>query len=116
MKTAKVFPAVLADAPTRPKTRFAAREARDRSCGVDLTQMPGFQSDTALVLLGELGPDFAERFPTAKHSGSWLGLCPDNRITGGGNHKFEHPRRAEPGGDRLAPGCARIEPGAERFG
>ena len=32
---------------------------------------------------GELGPEFAAKFPTAKHFGSWLGLCPDNRITGG---------------------------------
>ena len=36
-----------------------------------------------LVLVCELGPAFAEKFPTAKHFGSWLGLCPDNRITGG---------------------------------
>ena len=28
-------------------------------------------------------PEFAAKFPTAKHFGSWLGLCPDNRITGG---------------------------------
>ena len=45
--------------------------------------MPDFQSGTALVLLGELGPDFVDRFPTAKHFASWLGVCPDNRITGG---------------------------------
>ncbi len=36
-----------------------------------------------MVLLGELGPEFAAKFPPAKHFGSWLGLCPDNRITGG---------------------------------
>ncbi len=36
-----------------------------------------------VVLLGELGPEFAAKFPPAKHFGSWLGLCPDNRITGG---------------------------------
>jgi hypothetical protein len=35
------------------------------------------------VLLCELGPEFAHKFTTAKHFGSWLGLCPDNRITGG---------------------------------
>ena len=45
--------------------------------------MPGFQTPTVLVLLCELGPEFAAKFPTAKHFGSWLGLCPDNRITGG---------------------------------
>jgi len=51
--------------------------------GVDLTAVPGFQTPTVLVLLCELGPEFAEKFATAKHFGSWLGLCPDNRITGG---------------------------------
>ena len=45
--------------------------------------MPGFQTPTVLVLLCELGPAFAGKFPTAKHCGGWLGLCPDNRITGG---------------------------------
>jgi len=69
--------------PQKNEPRFAAREELYRTCGVDLTQVPGIQSGTALVLVAELGPDFAERFPTAKHFGSWLGLCPDNRITGG---------------------------------
>ena len=36
-----------------------------------------------LVLVCELGPTFADKFATAKHFSSWLGLCPDNRITGG---------------------------------
>ena len=69
--------------PQKNEPRFAARAAVYRTCGVDLTQVPGLQSGTALVLLAELGPDFADQFPTAKHFGSWLGLCPDNRITGG---------------------------------
>jgi transposase len=69
--------------PQKNEPRFAARAELYRTCGVDLTQVPGIQSGTALVLLAELGPDFAERFPTARHFGSWLGLCPDNRITGG---------------------------------
>jgi hypothetical protein len=70
-------------APQKNEPRFEAREELYRTCGMDLTQVPGIQSGTALVLMAELGPDFAERFPTAKHFGSWLGLCPDNRITGG---------------------------------
>ena len=45
--------------------------------------MPDFQSGTALVRRGDLGPDFVDRFSTAKHFASWLGVCPDNRITGG---------------------------------
>ena len=69
--------------PQKNEPRFEARAELYRTCGVDLTQVPGLQSGTALVLLAELGPDFAERFPTAKHFASWLGLCPDNRITGG---------------------------------
>lgn len=67
----------------RNEPRFAARAELHRLCGVDLTQVPGVQVNTALVLFTELGPDFVERFPTAKCFASWLGLCPDNRITGG---------------------------------
>jgi transposase len=67
----------------RNEPQFTAREECYRVLGVDLTAVPGFQTPTVLVLLCELGPEFAEKFPTAKHFGSWLGLCPDNRITGG---------------------------------
>jgi transposase len=67
----------------RNEPQFAAREECSRVLGVDLTAVPGFATPTVLVLLCELGPEFAAKFPTAKHFGSWLGLCPDNRITGG---------------------------------
>lgn len=67
----------------RNEPRFDAREECYRVLGVDLTAVPGFQAPTVLVLLCELGPEFAAKFATAKHFGSWLGLCPDNRITGG---------------------------------
>jgi transposase len=67
----------------RNEPQFKAREECYRVLGVDLTAVPGFATPTALVLLCELGPEFAAQFPTAKHFGSWLGLCPDNRITGG---------------------------------
>ena len=50
--------------------------------GVDLTAIEGIGVLTALTLLTEVGPDMS-RFPTEKHFCSWLGLCPDNRITGG---------------------------------
>jgi transposase len=69
--------------PQRNEPQFAARTECYRVLGVDLTAVPGLAAPTVLVLLCELGPDFAEKFPTAKHFGSWLGLCPDNRITGG---------------------------------
>jgi len=67
----------------RNEPRFDARAELHRLCGVDLTQVPGVQVNTALVLFTELGPNFVTRFPTAKCFASWLGLCPDNRITGG---------------------------------
>lgn len=69
--------------PQRNEPRFDARTELYRLCGVDLTQVPGIQVATALVLFTELGPNFVTRFPTAKCFASWLGLCPDNRITGG---------------------------------
>lgn len=67
----------------RNEPQFNAREECYRVLGVDLTSVPGFATPTVLVMLCELGPEFAAKFPTAKHFGSWLGLCPDNRITGG---------------------------------
>lgn len=69
--------------PQRNEPQFLAREECFRVLGVDLTGVPGLGAPTVLVLLCELGPGFADKFRTAKHLGSWLGLCPDNRITGG---------------------------------
>jgi len=50
--------------------------------GVDLTGIEGIGVLTGLVLLTEVGPNL-DRFPTEGHFASWLGLCPDNRISGG---------------------------------
>jgi transposase len=50
--------------------------------GVDLTGIEGIGVLTGLVLLTEVGPNVS-RFRTEKHFCSWLGLCPDNRISGG---------------------------------
>ncbi len=58
------------------------REALYRKTAVDLTAIEGIGPLTSLVLLTEVGPDVS-RFPTEKHFCSWLGLCPDNRISGG---------------------------------
>ena len=66
-----------------PRIAFDARAEVYRVPGVDLTQVPSLQEGTALVLCTERGPDFVTKFPTAKCFASWLGLCPDNRITGG---------------------------------
>ena len=58
------------------------REALYRKTGVDLTAIEGVGALTSLVLFTEVGADVS-RFPTEKHFCSWLGLCPDNRISGG---------------------------------
>jgi transposase len=50
--------------------------------GVDLTGIEGIGVLTSLVLLTEVGPNVS-RFRSEKHFCSWLGLCPDNRISGG---------------------------------
>ncbi len=44
--------------------------------------MPGLQTPTVYTLFAELGADLSP-FPSGEHFASWLGLCPDNRISGG---------------------------------
>jgi hypothetical protein len=61
---------------------FDARGALYRMAGVDLTVIEGIEESTALVVLSEVGTDMS-RWPTAKHFCSWLGLCPNHRISGG---------------------------------
>jgi transposase len=50
--------------------------------GSDLTAIEGIGVTTALVILTEVGPNL-NAFKTEKHFCSWLGLCPDKRISGG---------------------------------
>jgi transposase len=53
-----------------------------RISGVDLTRIDGIDVGMAQTLISEVGLDMA-RWPDEHHFASWLGLCPDNRITGG---------------------------------
>ena len=53
-----------------------------RILGVDLTAIPGLSAQAVLTFFCEVGPQIT-RFPSSKHFASWLGLCPDNRISGG---------------------------------
>jgi transposase len=50
--------------------------------GVDPTVIDGIEASTAAVLVCELGSDLS-RFKTKKHLASYLGLAPQNKITGG---------------------------------
>jgi transposase len=58
------------------------RQTLQAKLGVDLTAVEGFGPIVALTVLSEAGPDLS-RFKTEKHFTFWLGLCPDNRISGG---------------------------------
>jgi transposase len=53
-----------------------------RITGVDLTRIDGIDVGVAQTVISEVGVDMT-RWKTEAHFASWLGLCPDNRITGG---------------------------------
>jgi len=53
-----------------------------RVSGIDFTQIPGLDALTVQTILSEVGLD-PGMFPTEKRFVSWLGLCPNNRISGG---------------------------------
>jgi transposase len=52
-----------------------------RISGVDLTRIDGVDVMVAQTLVSEVGLDMS-RWKTEAHFASWLGLCPDNRISG----------------------------------
>jgi transposase len=71
--------------PARPKGKKLDEELRTslyRKMGVDLTAIESVGTTVALTVITEVGPDLSG-FPTEKHFCSWLGLCPEHRITGG---------------------------------
>ena len=61
---------------------FDLRTELYRISGTDLTRIDGIDVVTAQVLISEIGLDM-NPWPTEKRFASWLGLCPDNRISGG---------------------------------
>jgi hypothetical protein len=50
--------------------------------GIDLTKIPGIDGNTALKLIGEIGLDMS-CWKSAQHFSSWLGLSPENKVSGG---------------------------------
>ncbi len=62
--------------------RFDVQGQLYRMTGVDLTRIDGVDAYTALKVISEIGTDMT-KWPSAKHFASWLGLSPNNRITGG---------------------------------
>ena len=79
--------------PSLPPSKKAKKRARSdppydlrallyRLCGVDLTQVDGLNVVTVQTIITELGVQL-HTWPSAKQFASWLGLSPNNKITGG---------------------------------
>lgn len=64
------------------KSTFDLKSHLHRLFGTDLTQIDGISTITSQVIYTEVGPDLS-MFPTANHFCSWLGLSPQNKISGG---------------------------------
>lgn len=78
---------VLAEKANRKSQRhsalnFDAREHLFRLCGVDLTDVPGLDTQTVLTVISEIDTN-TRKWPTGDHFSSWLGVCPGSNISGG---------------------------------
>jgi transposase len=78
--------------PTKPKRKtrsqhhpfpFDSQQKLQRIMGVDLTRIDGISETIAQLALSELGLDICQKWPTEAQFTSWLGLCPNNEISGG---------------------------------
>ncbi len=95
LQLAELKTAATAQPTTPPPTKVTAHYARHyeprtfdlrgelyRVFGVDLTNVPGISALTAQTILCEVGTDVS-RFRNASAFASWLGLCPEKKISGG---------------------------------
>jgi hypothetical protein len=71
--------------PSRNEPRFDLRIHLYRILGVDFTEVPGVNVLTAHTFLTEVGLNLC-KFTNDAALASWLGVCPDNRISG--SHPF----------------------------
>jgi transposase len=65
--------------------QFGVLETAWKFYGVDLGEVPGVSAGVLGALISEVGTreQLLAVFPTAQRFASWMGLCPDNRISGG---------------------------------
>lgn len=78
----RIPPPRRVNGPRKHMPRFDLRGQLYRLTGVDLTQIDGIDVQTAQKVISEIGLDMSP-WKTEKHMASWLGLCPDNRVSGG---------------------------------
>jgi len=68
-----------ANAPAQSET---LRQEFHRVLGTDLTEVPALSVLTVQSFVSEVGPKL-DKFKSASHFVSWLGLCPGTKISGG---------------------------------
>jgi transposase len=83
-----IAPLAKEDLPPKKKKKqnknnphFHLADELQRITGVDLTRIDGVDVFVAQTVISEVGLDMG-RWKTEAHFASWLGLCPDNRISG----------------------------------
>ncbi|MCI5116295.1 MAG: IS110 family transposase [Candidatus Electrothrix sp. AX1] len=76
---------------------FDVKGHMHRLLGTDLTEIDGVSDLTAHVFFAEVGPDLS-KFKNVGHFCSWLGLCPNNKVSGGKILSSQ----TRPGSNRLA--------------
>jgi hypothetical protein len=86
-----------------PRT-FDLRDDLYRVFGMDLTNVPGISALPAQTILCEIGADVS-RFRNASAFASWLGLCPERKISGA------MPHFSQSGRDRVLLAKSRMPPG-----
>jgi transposase len=65
-----------------PAKALCLRDEAYRILGVDLTTIPGMSVLHVQAFVAEVGPDLS-KFRSPAAFASWLGLCPDNDVSGG---------------------------------
>jgi transposase len=65
-----------------PAKALCLRDEAYRILGVDLTTVPGISVLHIQAVIAEVGPDLS-KFRSPAAFASWLGLCPDNDVSGG---------------------------------
>jgi hypothetical protein len=75
-------PAKRSGATSKNSPDYDLRTALYRTAGVDLTAIDGLNVLSVQTILSEIGVDMS-KWPTSKHFCTWLGLAPNNEISGG---------------------------------
>ena len=73
-------------APVRRRKKAvtsAISQQLERVLGVDLTRIPGIQTDTVEAILSEAGPNIPTDFPSSGAFANWLQACPRTNKSGG---------------------------------